>query len=42
LDVDIDSFGIELRQMPNQSCIGIEFQYQSYSLDVMQLLDGIL
>jgi hypothetical protein len=37
LDVDIESLGIELDQIPNQSSISIELQYQIHYLGV----DGI-
>jgi hypothetical protein len=37
LDVDIGDLSIEMDQIPNQTGIGIESQYQSHCLDV----DGI-
>jgi len=42
LDVDIGDLDIELGQIPNQTSIGIELQYQRPCLDEMKLLDGIL
>jgi hypothetical protein len=38
LDVDIGSLGTELDQIPNQTSIDIELQYQSCCLDA----DGII
>jgi hypothetical protein len=37
LDVDIGSLSIELEQIPNQTSIGIETQYQNQCLDVDEI-----
>ena len=41
LDVGIGGAGIEFVTIPNQASFGIGLQYQTYCLDVMELLVGI-
>lgn len=37
LDVDIESFGIELRLIPKHASIGNDLQYQNFCLDGVEM-----